>query len=186
MSPLKRVGEGLCVDVNGLIPRIAALKEHVGAAAAGVPPIARDQEDGVTGGRVATQRRLDFTGPAAQAAAVAPNPHEAEFEDLRTRLRNTEVELAAQRFHSTAGTPAQLTEILDKQTQLLERALDKPRVASSTIKVEPKVFWPKLGDDGPGGKEVEEFYEKFEEICSLANDGTGMSDKEMLVALKTA
>ena len=32
---------------------------------------------------------------------------------------------------------------------------------------------------------MEEFYESFEGICGLANNGTGMSDKEMLVALRS-
>ena len=74
--------------------------------------------------------------------------------------------------------------MLAKQTELLTRVVDKPKTQSSTIRVEPNVYWPRLGDDGPGGKEVKEFYEKFEEICGLANNGTGMSDREMLVALK--
>ena len=32
---------------------------------------------------------------------------------------------------------------------------------------------------------MEEFYESFEGICGLANNGTGMSDREMLVALRS-
>ena len=35
-----------------------------------------------------------------------------------------------------------------------------------------------------GGREVEEFYEKFEGIVMLANNAQGMPDKEMLIALK--
>ena len=46
--------------------------------------------------------------------------------------------------------------------------LEKPKTHKPTIKVEPKVHWPHLGGDGPSGKEVIEFYEKFEEICGLA------------------
>ena len=37
----------------------------------------------------------------------------------------------------------------------------------STIKVEPKFRWPSLGDENTGGKDVELFYEKFEEIVKL-------------------
>ena len=59
------------------------------------------------------------------------------------------------------------------------------RPQGSTIRVEPRATWPKLGDDGSGGREVEEFYEKLEEIYGLANSGKGMSTKEMLVALKS-
>ena len=70
-------------------------------------------------------------------------------------------------------------------TQILAKLTNRPEHnRTSTIKVEPRVTWPKLGDDGPGGKEVEEFYERFEEICNLANNGQGMADKEMLVTLK--
>ena len=41
-----------------------------------------------------------------------------------------------------------------------------------------------MTDDTGGGREVEEFYEKFEGIVMLANNGQGMPDKEMLIALK--
>ena len=53
--------------------------------------------------------------------------------------------------------------------------------------MKPEVKWPKLGDDGPGGKEIETeiFYERFEEVASITNDGDGMNDKEMLMVLKT-
>ena len=44
-------------------------------------------------------------------------------------------------------------------------------------------FLPKFGDDGPGGDEVKKFYDRFEEICGLANNGQGMSDKEMIVKM---
>ena len=39
-------------------------------------------------------------------------------------------------------------------------------------------------DDAGGGREVEDFYNKFEGLCMLANNGNGMADREMLVALK--
>jgi hypothetical protein len=74
---------------------------------------------------------------------------------------------------------------MENQTKLLTAVLNKPQAPRSTIRVEPKVYWPKLGDDGPGGNEVEEFYEKFEDICAFANNGSGMSDREMLVAMKS-
>ena len=109
---------------------------------------------------------------------------------LEERLRNKEVELAAHKLHSAASIgatpPIQLAEVLEKQTELLRAVIDRPKnQPGSTIRVEPKVYWPRLGDDGPGGTEVEEFYDKFEEICGLANSGKGMSDKEMMIALKT-
>ena len=73
---------------------------------------------------------------------------------------------------------------MEAQTKALVEGLGQ-KGKSSTIRVEPRVTWPKLGDDGAGGREVEEFYEKLEEIYGLANNGKGMSPKEMLVALKS-
>ena len=71
---------------------------------------------------------------------------------------------------------------MERQTQILEKLSSRAEhTRTSTIRVEPRITWPKLGDDGPGGKEVEGFYEKFAEICGLANNGQGMADKEMLV-----
>ena len=130
--------------------------------------------------------------PRILPAASADVPHfrlygaeEEELEKLRDQLKQTELELAAHKVQSAIGTPAGFAQVMEKQTELLQRVLDKPKQPGSTIRVEPKVTWPRLGDDGPGGKEVEEFYEKFEDICGLANNGSGMSDKEMTVALKT-
>ena len=62
--------------------------------------------------------------------------------------------------------------------------MGKKKGKGSTIKIEPQVKWPKLGDDGPGGKEIEQFYERFEEIAAIAKDGEGMNDREMLMTLK--
>ena len=79
-----------------------------------------------------------------------------------------------------------MIDLMARQTELLEKMVNKPKQQpGSTIRVEPKVYWPRLSDDGPGGREVSDFYEKFEEITGLANNGSGMSDREMLVALKT-
>ncbi len=115
---------------------------------------------------------------------------DAEMTEMRERLRRQEVELAATKLlagqpPTPPPAPAGMLELMESQQKLLQAVIDKPKEHRSTIKVEPKVWWPKLGDDGPGGKEVEDFYEKFEDICSLANNGTGMADKEMLVALKS-
>jgi len=110
-----------------------------------------------------------------------------QIKSLEERIRAQEAELAAQKLHAAASiaTPVDLASCMERQTELLSAVLNKPKTPSSTIRVEPKVYWPKFGDDGPGGNEVEDFYEKFEDICSLANNSQGMSDKEMLVALKS-
>ena len=119
---------------------------------------------------------------------IEPTGQQAELDEMKEKMKDLELEMAAQKALSHNRTPVDLGQVFEKQNQLLELALDKPiggKSRSSTIKVEPRVQWPKLGDDGPGGKEVEEFYEAFEDICGLANNGTGMPDKEMLVALKS-
>jgi hypothetical protein len=54
---------------------------------------------------------------------------------------------------------------------------------SSTIRINPTIKWPMLSDDGPDSKDVEEFFERFDETCALANDGAGMADAERLKVL---
>ena len=39
------------------------------------------------------------------------------------------------------------------------------------------------GGDGPDAKEIEEFYEKYEDLCRLANGGKGMNPTEHLTTL---
>ena len=123
---------------------------------------------------------------------------DAEIERLRKIVQQQEAEKAAARLlqpplmsanpsgQATPVTTGDLAAVLDKQTELLAEVIKRnnaPRL-QSTIKVEPRVQWPKLTDDTGGGREVEEFYEKFEGIVMLANNGQGMPDKEMLIALK--
>ena len=42
----------------------------------------------------------------------------------------------------------------------------------STIQLRPEVKWPHLDDND---HDIETFYEEFEEIIDLANDGRGMN-----------
>ena len=60
----------------------------------------------------------------------------------------------------------------------------KPQRLTSTIRVEPTATWPKLGDDGSGGREVKVFYEQFGGICNLANNGESIPDTEMPATLE--
>ena len=60
---------------------------------------------------------------------------------------------------------------MDTQTQVLEAALKDRGIRKGSvgvIQVRLRVVWPKLGDDGPGGRKVEEFFDKYEEICGIA------------------
>ena len=63
--------------------------------------------------------------------------------------------------------------------------LAQPKGAQSTIRVEPKVSWPRLSDDSTGPKDAEEFFKKFEGITGLANNGAGLNAVEMLVTLRS-
>ena len=80
-----------------------------------------------------------------------------------------------------AHTKALMQTMQTMQT-IAERQKDK-KVLSSTIRVNPTVQWPKLSDDGPDCREVEAFFESFDDTCGLANDGAGMADKERLKVL---
>jgi len=100
-----------------------------------------------------------------------------ELDRLAERLRETEAQLTAEKM-SRQGSPmlAQVMEKhLDAQNELMQAIVDntnRPQKApGSTIRVEPKIVWPKFGDQDHGGQYVEEFYEKFEEVCGLANEG---------------
>jgi hypothetical protein len=120
----------------------------------------------------------DLTGAAIQSGLITPLAS-PEVDALRRRLEEMEVKQAA----LTVGGGPGFAEAMEAQTKALVASMARPQ--GSTIRVEPRVTWPKLGDDGIGGREVEEFYDKLEEIFGLANNGKGMSSKEMLVALKS-
>ncbi len=114
------------------------------------------------------------------------HPQSPIVEDLSRRLEQTEIALAAVQLQKSATEhDDRLIKVMENQTEAFAAMSKQRTTKNSTIRVEPRVQWPKLGDDGPGGEEVIEFYEKLEEIYGLANDGKGMPDKERLVSLKT-
>jgi hypothetical protein len=76
-----------------------------------------------------------------------------EVDALRTRLEASEIKIASMAMQQAAGG-VDLASVLEAQTKaLVERLGQKGK--SSTIRVGPRVTWPKLGDDGSGGREVE-------------------------------
>jgi hypothetical protein len=97
---------------------------------------------------------------------------------LQDRLRRAEADRG-----SGPGGQDVLAQAIALQTEAIAQALKSKETRHSTIKVSPTFKWPILGDDGPDAKEVEEFYEKYEDLCRLANDGRGMSAMEHLTTL---
>eukprot|EP00969_Alexandrium_andersonii_P365650 15466732-Alexandrium_andersonii.AAC.1 len=59
----------------------------------------------------------------------------------------------------SAGAAGALAAALDRQTKTLMEVLKGTQAQPSVVKVPPTFKWPILGDDGPGAKEVEEFYD---------------------------
>ena len=85
------------------------------------------------------------TAPRPEGAApgfvTPPRPRSAgspEYQELQGRVRDTEIRLAAAELRRPE---ASLADVLEKQTELLEKSL-KPRTQASTIKVEPRIKWP--------------------------------------------
>ena len=128
------------------------------------------------------EARRDHTPPRS--------PAQSDPGSIVDRLATAEIKLAALTSGKSGFTTPQrnLEDVMERQCIMLERLNAEKRPAPgqlrSTIRVEPRVSWPRLGDDGLGGKEVEEFYERLEEIFGLANNGQGMSAPEKLVAMK--
>ena len=113
------------------------------------------KEEGVAG------RVEDLASPAPSAAPreakVLTTPEQASIDALTRRLESAEVQLAAARVAPDQGLASILEASLAKQNELLEKVSSGPRRPTSTIRVEPRVTWPHLGDDGPGGKEADDF-----------------------------
>ena len=118
--------------------------------------------------------KLPFNGKAKVASAKNIDPRRPGD---TSNLARAACDVVASKEAAT------LEQVVNRQTLLLEQALSLKQNPRSTIKVEPRVTWPKLGDESVG-KEVLEFYDSIEGIFALANNGQGMSAHEQLVALK--
>ena len=136
--------------------------------------------------------------PGADASSLSTffhTPPKAESLGEESPLRRGPLSLPAALPVSggapSAGPPATgqdpLMEVLVKQVEALSnlgKALehkDKPK--QSVIQVTPQLKWPILGNEGPKSRQIQEFYDKYERICGLANDGRGMPDVELLRVL---
>ena len=91
-----------------------------------------------------------------------------------------------------------LTQVLAQSTETFSEALrEVSQVATgprqhggpngerqnSTIKVEPRVPWPELGNDTGKPEEAEDFSRNFESICNMANNGKGMPEMDMVMTI---
>ena len=103
-------------------------------------------------------------GPAAPALETPPRTPRGqrpssvagspEYQNLSRRLEQAELRLASQALEQSQGSGRvnqQFADAMDKQAELLANVWTRKAHQSSTVRVEPRIQWPKLGDDGPGG-----------------------------------
>ena len=112
---------------------------------------------------------IGFIGTPMGQAAVASTGN-AELQAVVTGLLQSMQQ-------GNADTAAALRALAEVQR--------KGREPRSAIQVNPRLVWPSLGDDSKGPKAAEDFFDRFEEIRDLANDGLGMKDSETLITLKS-
>ncbi len=153
-------------------------------------PVRPGPNDGDGLGGMATPIRLEPVGGAPPRGSVpdfvALTPPrnaggrtlEQEVAYLRDRLRLAETERQPDSMSQSV-----LAKAIELQTEAISQVPKSKDGRHSTIKVSPTFKWPLLGDDGPDAKEVEEFYEKYEDLRRLANDGRGMNPMEHLTTL---
>ena len=132
-------------------------------------------------------------GPAGRGSVPASSGGPKIEEDrLRAQLAAAEIELeglrrdkAESEAGSSAGQNQGLVSALEEQTRVLKEVLTSKGNSSSITAVKTDLHWPVLGDDRSDFKDVNAFYEEFEDICALANACKGMNHREMLIALRS-
>ena len=147
-------------------------------------------------------KRLTPSPPARTAEFAqrdgAESVRSQDVTDLETKLKQVEIELVQMKLlkEEQKGNIADNKELINalregfaENATMMRDAIGDSKEAQkrpmSTIKVEPKFRWPSLGDENTGGKDVEIFYERFEEIMNLSNNGKGMAWPEMMMTLKS-
>ena len=113
---------------------------------------------------------------------------EAQLEDEKKtlELKLAAAELKNQKSEEKDESREMIKSLRDQATAFSEWAMkqeSQPRGKGQTIKVEPKLNWPTLSDANTGGRDVEEFYERFEEMVGLANNATGMRQSGLRVSM---
>ena len=98
---------------------------------------------------------------------------------MRARLAALEMELEALKRGSDAGSGGlageDLAAAIKQQTELLKDTLSSRGNQSSATTVKADLVWPTLTDDRSDTGDVSQFYEEFEDVCTLASNCKGMS-----------
>ena len=94
------------------------------------------------------------------------------------RLAESQVRLSQNIETIAAGQAAAATAAAAKAPEPAKPAL------RSVIQVSPKLTWPSLSDSNTGPQDSKLFFEDFEAITKMANDGLGMKESEILTTLK--
>ena len=155
------------------------------------------------GGRGSTRSDKLFSTPSVEPPAVGSPTREAVSlkqagreglerfatgggdSPLRAKVAALEMELEAlKRGSEASGGERDLAAALEAQTKTLQEALTAKQGQNSVTAVKTDVNWPTLTDDRSEARDVAQFYEEFEDCCSLANNCKGMSFREQLIALR--
>jgi hypothetical protein len=158
------------------------------------------------GGKESSKPDKLFSTPSADGPVLSPTAREAVSlrevggaglakyatgggdSPLRAKVAALEMELEALKRGSdgsVAGGGGDLAAALEAQTKVLQEALAGKTGATSVTSVKTDVNWPTLTDDRSEARDVAQFYEEFEDCCSLANNCKGMSFREQLIALRS-
>jgi len=145
------------------------------------------------GGRVSESADKVFSTPSQKGVPepAAPSAREKalerELESLRARVTASAIKEVEEEVSEAGGSMA---EFMGEQTKVLASMKDalvnlsKPSMQSTVTSVKTDLHWRLLTDDQSDSKDVAEFYDNFEDNCSVANNCKGMSYREKLIALK--
>ena len=165
--------------------RLEAEKARVAALPTDVHALARRKDREERRSAHGSRGSLDDSTRAAVA--------EEKLLDLEARYNALNLELSTIRKRPPSRERDALVAVIEKQTTVMAAALKEGMVAAreqhpkkqGVFKVQPTFKWPVLGDEGPDAKEIKEFYDKYEQVCGLCNDGQGMNAADHLTTLES-
>ncbi|CAK9013328.1 Uncharacterized protein SCF082_LOCUS11888 [Durusdinium trenchii] len=112
-------------------------------------------------------------------AGLAKHSTDGGNSPLHAKVAALEMELEALKRGSDGSVAGG-----EAQTKMLQETLMAKGGVTSVTSVITDVNWPTLTDDRSEARDVAQFYEEFEDCCSLANNCKGMSFREQLIALR--